>query len=398
MSARKGRDSSGHVDPFYQRRRRFEAVFRPLGLQESFDRLSRVAKESLWRVKLPDPLLSYADGFPNTPADRPLRQEIEKVFREAVVEVEGKPISVRDFVGIIVGMKMALENTDLKTLGPVTAAFAQHALARTTHWHAQHWEDAVTALFHAVNGPLIHHSRLDTRLFTPHLTWVNHGEVKSTLCVTVDVTEPQLARATLDGTPRNVYRAATTWETTNVQWISWTREQLDREGGPEHYPVYVQTHALHQLHDRLNLPSIAPVAECWMCESLRAPVVVERQGNDLLVEYRVQEHRLGYLIVTPLRDKVVVRTFKILTMEGTPEARKLRARLGLTRRDVDWLRLDQLSAFTRTDMMFDVELAGLFDECGCGHLFDVEGIGGGPTPAGAQSFAAEVRKYLCLAA
>src|SRR5690242_5795450 len=78
---------------------------------------------------------------------------------------------------------------------------------------------------------------------------------------------------------------------------------------------------------------------------------------------------LDSLKVTPLAEMAVVRTFKFLTMENTPEARKLHQRLKLTRRDVDWLRLHELAAFTQTDLKDDPELRPLMEACGCGHLF-----------------------------
>jgi hypothetical protein len=42
-----------------------------------------------------------------------------------------------------------------------------------------------------------------------------------------------------------------------------------------------------------------------------------------VVEFRIREHRVGYLVVTPLADRgacAAVRTFTFLTMENTPEA------------------------------------------------------------------------------
>ena len=70
----------------------------------------------------------------------------------------------------------------------------------------------------------------------------------------------------------------------------------------------------------MNYPSAARYLEAWLAVSLAEPLIVERTGgNDLLVEFRVREDRIGYLICTVLADVVAVRTFKFLTMEGTPE-------------------------------------------------------------------------------
>ena len=395
MAKRKGRDSSGHVDPFYQRRKRFETFFRVLKLDEPFAQLPRSAQEGMWRVKFPDPILEFDAGFPARPEDRALRQEIEAAFRNAVFHVHGQPVVMREFLGILAGVKLALENTDPMTLPPKVGAFAMVAREQVEALYTAHWTELTTSLIAQVSRPIIYHSRLDQRVLWTKADWHILPSKKGTVRVTVGSELPQARRVTLDGQPRTAYRAAVNWNGTGAAWVSWTREQLDRRHGPESYPVFVQGHALLNLHARVNLPSSATVIESWLSESLREPNIVERQGRDLLIEYRLDGYRLGYLIATPLDDCVVVRTFKFLTMEGTPEAKMLRSRLGLTRRDIDWLRLDELSAFTQTDLSSDFELCVLFEQCGCGHLFEVGGIDFSAAP---RPYAADVRKYLCIAA
>jgi hypothetical protein len=84
---RKGRNSAGHVDPFYQRRRRFEAFFRAIGLQEVFARMPRHAQEFVWKLKYPDPILEFDSDFPTGAANRALRDQIEKAFRGGEAEL-----------------------------------------------------------------------------------------------------------------------------------------------------------------------------------------------------------------------------------------------------------------------------------------------------------------------
>ena len=144
---------------------------------------------------------------------------------------------------------------------------------------------------------------------------------------------------------------------------------------------------------------MAAYLEHWLYDSLAKPNIIEEcGGGDLLVEYRIQNYRLGYLVVTPLKDLVAVRTFLFLTMERTPEARMLKTKLRLTRRDVDWLGLHELAAFTQTDLRNDEELRSLFEKCGCGHLFELAEDGYGDFAPQPKAFAAEMRKYLRMAA
>jgi hypothetical protein len=383
------------VDPFYQRRRRFEAFFRAIGLHDAFTRMPRHAQEFVWKLKYPDPILEFDPDFSTGAANRALRDEIEKAFRGGEAELPHGRLPTREFLGIFAGMYASFSNIIVETADPKVLAFVEAARPGIARCYEEHWKDVIAAWIRTITSPLIHNSRLDTRLLSAVVDWKNSQDSKPTIRVTITSSPPQTVRAVLDGQPRLAYRAAANWSDVGLQWISWTAAHMGRAAQDEEYPVYVQGHALRQLHRRLNFPSLLPVIESWLAESLRDPRIVDRQGADLLVEYRVAERRLGYLICTPCDGMIIARTFKFLTMEGTPEARKLRARLGLGRRDIDWLRLDELTAFTGSDLGWDDELRELFTECDCGHLFELDEMDFLSTP---RSYATDVRRYLRLAA
>src|SRR4051794_16659731 len=109
-----------------------------------------------------------------------------------------------------------------------------------------------------------------------------------------------------------------------------------------------------------------------MWQSLLYPKLFPTSRSDqFLCEYRLYQHRLGYFPVTRLADKLVVRTFLFLTMQGTPEQRKLCRQLGLMRAKIEATELDQLGLFLTTDIQTDPVLRKLFAKCGCGHLLDM---------------------------
>ncbi len=168
---------------------------------------------------------------------------------------------------------------------------------------------------------------------------------------------------------------------------------LELPGPARRLPVWVQDHAFERLRQRIPAPSIEGYTHGTLFESLRHPRITANQGDGtFLVEYRWHDVRVGHLAVTVLEDAVLVRTFLFLTMQGTPEAAKLRARLKLKRRDIEWLDLDSFSVFLLSDMGKDPELKRIFDECGCGHLLTLVPASGEP----AMKVADEVRKYLKL--
>src|SRR5262249_13729431 len=79
-------------------------------------------------------------------------------------------------------------------------------------------------------------------------------------------------------------------------------------------------------------------------------------------------HRAGSLGARALPGLVVGRTSLSRTRRGTPEADRLREKLGLSRNDVERYKLDHFWTLTATNIADDPLLARLLAECGCSHL------------------------------
>jgi hypothetical protein len=77
------RDKAGHISPYFQWRRRYADVLRPLGLWESFQR-PRHVQEQFCQHKFPDPILEFDPSFPRDQEHRTLRKSLESTFRKAV--------------------------------------------------------------------------------------------------------------------------------------------------------------------------------------------------------------------------------------------------------------------------------------------------------------------------
>jgi hypothetical protein len=174
----------------------------------------------------------------------------------------------------------------------------------------------------------------------------------------------------VDGTRRLAYRCGGGFIDEGVRWASWDARALGICGPKDRYDVYVQGHALDRLHERIRIGPRHQVDDALVL-SLDKPVIVEDRGRELLVEYRFFNYRLGYFVAERVEDAVLIRTFLFLTMQGTPEARRLYQKFGLSRPDVEYLDLDDLGCFLLTDLQNDPALAQMFAECGCGHLLDM---------------------------
>jgi hypothetical protein len=391
------RDGKGHVDPFYQRRQRYKAVLEALGLWEAFAAMPRWAQNHFFRMKIADPTVEFDENIPTGPRDRAMRRMVEKAPFAATVEVDGAPMALRDFYGIVLGCSLVVQGTRRTGLSQEILTFMSQAGPRLKDCYEAHQAAASAAMYYAVFAPVLEWSRLDTRIITVRYASKTSALGKIVQWVVVGSAPAQVRPVTFDGAPRSAYRVARPdcTKPEGMEWLSWTGATIGRSDAQTQLPVYAQGHALRNLARRVNLPAAAPYLEAWLFDSLEKPNIVARQGNDLLVEYRIQDHRLGYLIVTPLADMAIVRTFLFLTMEGTPEARKLKRHLKLTRRDVDWLGLSDLAAFTQTDLRQDPVLRPMLEQCGCGHLFEMDAASYAPTP---KPLAADMRRYLRLAA
>jgi hypothetical protein len=400
------------MDPFYQRRVRFAAALGAVGLGELFDAMPRYFQAHFWRKKIPDPALVFD---PDVSADRKFRREVEAAFRGAAIDIDGpggtSKVSVKDFFAVLAASMLVVRGTQqdaLKLGPPEMQTFFRQAGPVLDRCYEKYFLPAMRALYEEPLAVLYAHSRIDTRLYTARIDAENNKRGKTESQVVVSVAEAQMRKLEIDGEPRPVYRVGWGGEIRGFGWASWTGEHWGQFRPPTtqtEWPVYAQSHALRQLRKRINLPQVVPYLDSWLSGSLRKPrIVQECGGGDLLVEMAIHNRRVGYLVVTPMKDPesgsgiVVVRTFKFLTMEHTPEAKLLKRKLQIERRDVEWLKLDDLRTFTRTDLKNDPVLRPLMEECGCGHLFELaewEEDAFAPQP---KPLAEEMKRYLRMAA
>jgi hypothetical protein len=158
-------------------------------------------------------------------------------------------------------------------------------------------------------------------------------------------------------------------------------------------PVYIQRHALQRLDERLGLQANNVHSHLFF-SLFEQPVNYVLGNGCTLIEFKMYEYKVGYLLTTLHEDKLVIRSFLFLTNDGTPEGRKLRALTGLAKYDKKYLGIDKLSTFTAYRIQEDEALSALFQEAGCSSLLDarnLEAIAAEYTPARDK---AALRKYL----
>ena len=137
--------------------------------------------------------------------------------------------------------------------------------------------------------------------------------------------------------------------------------------------IYIQSHALMRMQERLDgLPEQFCVLNL-VYSILLNPVVLVRD-KDLLIEYRIEGLKVGYVVATRQKDYLVIRTFLFITFSGTPEGRKLSEITGLGKLDKKYLAIDKLSSFLSSDIRENSAIADIFSRAGCADLLQADKI------------------------
>jgi hypothetical protein len=406
-------------------RRRVKALLKRFDLLAAFEAMPAYVRDQFYDCCGPDPVLVFDPSFPSAEAFggayAEIRDEVVAEFEFATIVLTGMVLPVKDFTAIAAPLAAMVRRTLAKANAPihygqrlpaVLLTFLEKADGVLQYLCRKQVEaEMFNEIHRAVVVPLVGRSRLDGRLLhvRPAMTETPRGR---RLTITLYAEQPAVKYVRLDngvsGGSRPMHRVGTPNEWNGIAWASWSRavlrghwaEQVGIADGGE-WAVYVQSHALKQMRDRLNVYAYTDWAEHWMYMSLKTPKIVSRlSGGDLLVAFEVMEKRLGYLVVTARDGWVAVRTFLFLTMSQTPEGRVLERRLKLTREEMTYLRLHELSSFTQTDLKDDPQLRALLDECGCGHLFELAEDEHAlvPTNRTITPLAAELKQYVGLAA
>jgi hypothetical protein len=416
---RRGRQPLRNVDPLLEIRRRLKALLSSLGALAAFERMPAEIRNQFFDARWPDPALVFDPSFPFAEAHggayAEIRRTVEEGFERAAIDVGAFTLSVRDFYALVIPLRNCVAHNrrrvplgdDRKFPASVTAFLELVGPALDAIGCDAFRDATLGALHREVLVPLVARSQLDGNLLHGRLSSPRGPRGWPHVTLTLYAERPPMKYVRLDKGSRPMYRVGTpnTWN--GIDYAFWTPESL----GPrwtaelglapgEERPVYVQSHALEQLRSRLDVHRYADWAQHWMHESLKKPTIAEKlPDGDLLVAMTIADRRVGYFVVTPMRDLVAVRTFLFLTMSRTPEGNILKQRLKLTRDEIDYLRLHELSRYTRTDLKDDPVLRELLSECGCGQLLalaeedllaDAELR---PTP-----FAADLKRYVGIAA
>jgi hypothetical protein len=376
-----------------ERRRRSADFLRVLGLRQLV--AGTPFEHQLLDTQDPRPCVVAADTLPKSEQSTALLKELNELLREVRFDcpVLGPGTSADDYfvyVWPIVRTLLALQDSKVGS-DALMSAVDRLAPLVSTNSAALAGEAALTDLC----GRAAFEGEFDGGHFFVTWAFLQRSRERCGLEFKLNFTAAEEITVTIDGEPRRAFRCGGASRFEGIKWAQWPPEIAGFPSSHTQIPVYVQRHVVTRLEERLNIfCDGAWLIDFCLWNSLSDPKIVESPGSsrDPLIEYRLFDKRVGYLPYAILDDKVVVRTFLFLTMDGTPEGARLRSQLRLRRDDKEYLELDTFYAFVHSDLKQDPDLVRVLSECGCGQLFEV--------PMGAsvdeemKGYAAEVRKFL----
>ena len=350
----------------------FDDTLKHAGLTKLFKRMSPQYQAILRRAVFPVPVLVFGEGVEGIPEASEIRRKLEQLLRSPS-GCDTTDMSPRQWLCVFSSLNFRVGNlermlkqegydmqqapwNDLAALGDAIRDFAETKGRASFVWYLTR-----------IHEILLQASVMDERIFWYRVDGTATENAKIAKQITLGCTRPETTTVTVDGKPRPAFRCTLFWQPAKATEISWPRSQFGMLFGPEQYPVYMQQHALRQLEQRV--PGASPIS---ITSSLADPRFVMQSKDSFLIEFRYCGHKVGYFAGNVLADKILIKTFLFLTMQGTPESDLLYKKLRLARRDIEYLRLDELSLFSAAEVRQDAELAKLFRQCGCGHLLEID--------------------------
>ena len=370
-----------------------ESALRRAGVYDAFSRLSPPLQER-WRSlvqPVPEVVLdASAEGCEEAIG---IQQQYFRLLRRPLPEW-GEKVSALEMHCFLIPLKLHAEALlkYFQDRGKDTrVAPWSDLLALTTQLRAfmQEQENLVmTNLLSMLWITMVRNSQIDDRILGFQYSQRLSPGGKPVAQIVLYKKTPDRTNITVDDRTRPAFRCCLPVSNSGVKEITWKACDLGFPEDPREYPVYFQSHVIEQLERRV------PCSETifHIATSLLKPKFSRTSDNHFLVEYHHFDRKLGYFVGVRLADCVLLKTFLFLTMQGTPESDLLYRKLRLRRRDIEFMKLDELAAFRDNEVRNDPSLVRIFEECGCGHLLTLTGPDlPDESPTG---YAETMRKYL----
>jgi hypothetical protein len=172
------------------------------------------------------------------------------------------------------------------------------------------------------------------------------------------------------GVKRPAFRMAKPLGSENhIEWLVVNRSVLGDayKGNKEELEVYIQSHALRRLRERLDVLEKEAINYVLWENTMREFNFIHYQ-NHLLLPLKVSDIKVGYLVAQIVDDKLLFSTFLFITHSSTPQGDKLKKITGLSKQEIAYWKIDRLSTLLKVNEERYPELIDLFDKAEIGNL------------------------------
>ncbi|MFO0956724.1 MAG: hypothetical protein U0800_04555 [Isosphaeraceae bacterium] len=348
-----------------------------LGLDEAFQMLPGWLRGIFLLKMRPGIEVASAAGYEDDPEIEAVVRRIRRqVLQPSGLELEGRPFAAslddceRGLWCILEGFRFLRGLSKTSTLKQVTCLAPMleaidrkfsEGLHREIIYKLMHME---TDLAEIANEGY----RVDRRMLS--IDWAvarkPEGRHYRRLEVRAHATKP--TRLGLGGESRLAYPCQRGEYCNGLMMVRWDLQRLGLANEPRKLPVYVSPHAVARFDERLPIECGSYSLHNLIPASLREPRLLPGRDGTWLVAVEPNAGRLGYLVAQILPDYVLIKTFLFLTMQGTPESGRLKARLGVYRADAERFELDRCKTWIDSDITHDPLIKRALSDCGCGHL------------------------------
>lgn len=349
------------------RRADFERILAVVGLGEWYRGLRGDAGDRLCDER--NPALRVASDVANPPDPRleVLAEALKSELDRVAIPVGDGRLSFGDYHAVVMRLLTIFRTfaTDRRLRASLRGP------ASTLEEFVRRHDDPIWAAFESkVLASLSEAGSIDTAIYSARLEDILIGD-RTGLNLVLKRTPVPSRAIEVGGVRRKAYRCGdfSDLDSGEVDWVEWDAGALGLASSSR-LPVYIQSHAIRQVHARLGI-SPRHFVDYSLRQSLYEAIPTPAPGGGYLVEYRLAKLKLGYLVAEVAGDAVLVRTFLLVTMRGTPEGSEFARRLRLGRPDIEHLELDRLGTLVATDQARDPEIAGLLRDCGCGDALDL---------------------------
>ncbi len=354
-------------------------VFQVMGIERCFADAPKSVFEPFLDLYGPPAVVAIDPSAEGDADIEAMRRELERVIKKVQREdVLGRPVELsiedyfRGYPAVHLGMSMlprALGSRRWNERGETLRVHLSKARDALRDFDEMWFHGAVGMLLGQLGAVASRSFRIDERVVDVRLD--RPGGAKSPIRVTLALHIPKQSKVSYRGSAWSVFPCTTYFSVPRNEPLIWNCEELGIEGPRVRLPVYIEKHALRRLDERLPFTGHRSVLHKIAIDALEQPRGLHESRGGYLVDVEMGPHKVGYLVAHVLPQMILVKTFLTLTMQGTPECKLLREKLGLQRADVERYKLDDLKTLLATDMSRDPLLARVFSECGLGHLFSL---------------------------